>query len=154
MRAVFEHKPIAVLNVGTAGTLKHQVEDIIVARHFVDRDLMELPLDGILSSIQNNYPLPRAIQEIFPQDIEVQQSIVNTGDKFLSDLSDVVGDAVDMEAFAQAVVCKQMQTPFISVKYITDVIGQNSLKVWEDKLSDARQGLSRFFEKHLNPQKS
>jgi adenosylhomocysteine nucleosidase len=47
-----------------------------------------------------------------------------------------------------------MQTPFISVKYITDVIGQNSLKVWEDKLSDARQGLSRFFEKHLNPQKS
>jgi adenosylhomocysteine nucleosidase len=154
MRAVFEHKPIAVLNVGTAGTLKHQVEDIIVARHFVDRDLMELPLDGILSSIQNNYPLPRAIQEIFPQDIEVQQSIVNTGDKFLSDLSDVVGDAVDMEAFAQAVVCKQMQTPFISVKYITDVIGQNSLKVWEDKLTDARQGLSRFFEKHLNPQKS
>jgi nucleoside phosphorylase len=115
---------------------------------------MELPLDGILSSIQNNYPLPRAIQEIFPQDIEVQQSIVNTGDKFLSDLSDVVGDAVDMEAFAQAVVCKQMQTPFISVKYITDVIGQNSLKVWEDKLTDARQGLSRFFEKHLNPQKS
>jgi adenosylhomocysteine nucleosidase len=154
MRAVFEHKPIAVLNVGIAGTLKHQVEDIIVARHFVDRDLMELPLDGILSSIQNNYPLPRAIQGIYPKDIEVQQSIVNTGDKFLSDLSDVVGDAVDMEAFAQAVVCKQMQTPFISVKYITDVIGQNSLKVWEDKLTDARQGLSRFFEKHLNPQKS
>jgi adenosylhomocysteine nucleosidase len=154
MKAIFEHKPIAVLNVGTAGTLKHQVEDIIVARHFVDRDLMELPLDGILSSIHNNYPLPRAIQGIYLKDIEVQQYIVNTGDKFLSDLSDVVGDAVEMEAFAQAVVCKQMQTPFISVKYITDVIGQNSLKVWEDKLSDARQGLSRFFEKHLNPQKS
>lgn len=149
MKAVFEHQPIAVLNVGTAGTLKHQVEDIIVARRFVDRDLMELPLQGIVSTLHNTFPLPLVMDSLYAEDVQRQQYQVNTGDKFLSDLSDVVGDVVDMEAFAQAVVCEQMQIPFISVKYITDVIGQNSLKVWEDKLADARCGLSRFFETHF-----
>jgi len=33
----------------------------------------------------------------------------------------------------------------ISVKYVTDIIGQNSVKHWEDKLADARQGLSHYF---------
>ena len=145
MKAVFKHQPIAVLNVGTAGTLKHQVEDIIVARRFVDRDLMELPLQGIVSTLHNTFPLPQVLDSLYAEDIQRQQYQVNTGDKFLSDLSDVV----DMEAFAQAVVCEQMQIPFISVKYITDVISQNSLKVWEDKLADARCGLSRFFETHF-----
>jgi adenosylhomocysteine nucleosidase len=28
---------------------------------------------------------------------------------------------------------------------VTDIIGQNSVKHWEDKLADARQGLSNYF---------
>jgi adenosylhomocysteine nucleosidase len=34
--------------------------------------------------------------------------------------------------------------PFISVKYVTDKIGENSIKHWEDKLADAREGLNSF----------
>ena len=65
----------------------------------------------------------------------------------LSQNSEVLhGDVIDMEAFAEALVCKKMNIPFVSVKYITDVVGKNSLKAWEDKLSDARKGLQRFFE--------
>ena len=33
-----------------------------------------------------------------------------------------------------------------AVKYVTDIIGQNSVKHWEDKLADARKGLGAFFE--------
>ena len=51
-----------------------------------------------------------------------------------------------MEAFAEALVCKKMNLSFVSVKYVTDIVGKNSLKAWEDKLSDARKGLQRFFE--------
>ena len=36
--------------------------------------------------------------------------------------------------------------PFIAVKYVTDIIGQNSVKHREDKLADARKGLGEFFE--------
>ena len=50
-----------------------------------------------------------------------------------------------MEAYAQAFVCTSKEIPFISVKFVSDVIGQNSVKHWEDKLADARTGLSHFF---------
>ena len=50
-----------------------------------------------------------------------------------------------MEAYAQAFVCASKEIPFISVKFVSDVIGQNSVKHWEDKLADARTGLSHFF---------
>ena len=43
-----------------------------------------------------------------------------------------------------------MGVPFASVKYVTDEIGKNSLKYWEDKLSDARKGLSLYFEKMVD----
>ena len=49
-----------------------------------------------------------------------------------------------MEAYAQALVCRAKNTPFIAVKYVTDIIGQNSVKHWEDKLADARKGLGEF----------
>ena len=55
------------------------------------------------------------------------------------------GDVVDMEAFAQAMVCKEMNVDFVSVKYITDIIGQNSGQIWLDKLRDAREALKEFF---------
>ena len=46
----------------------------------------------------------------------------------------IEGDVVDMESFALAFVCQQMNIPFFSIKYVTDVIGKNSIKEWEDKL--------------------
>ena len=86
--AIRQVQPDLVLNIGSAGTVNHQVGDIFVCRKFVDRD---------------------------------------------------------MEAYAQAFVCRSKEIPFISVKYVTDIIGQNSVKHWEDKLADARQGLSHYF---------
>lgn len=73
-----------------------------------------------------------------------REGVCNTGDTFLTELSDVKGDVVDMEAYAQAWVCRTKNTPFIAVKYVTDIIGQNSVKHWEDKLADARKGLGAF----------
>lgn len=66
------------------------------------------------------------------------------GDTFLTELSDVSGDVVDMEAYAQALVCRAKNVPFISVKYVTDIIGQNSVKHWENKLADARKRVGRI----------
>ena len=74
-----------------------------------------------------------------------ESATCNTGDSFLTELTDIEGDVVDMEAYAQAFVCNSKEIPFISVKYVSDVIGQNSVKHWEDKLADARTGLSHFF---------
>ena len=141
--AINHAQPDLVVNVGTAGTICHQVGDIFVCRHFVDRDmqkLVELGMEYEINSMdllsQKGYCLH------WPAG-----GVCNTGDTFLTELSDVSGDVVDMEAYAQALVCRAKNVPFISVKYVTDIIGQNSVKHWEDKLADARKGLGEFFEK-------
>ena len=63
----------------------------------------------------------------------------------MTEVGNFTGDTIDMEAFAQAHVCKLMDVNFVAVKYITDIIGQNSREVWLDKLRDAREALKEFF---------
>lgn len=140
--AISHAQPDLVVNVGTAGTIRHRVGDIFVCRHFVDRDMqrlkgfdMECEIDSAELLAQKGYCLHWQ-----------GEGVCNTGDTFLTELSDVKGDVVDMEAYAQAWVCRTKNTPFIAVKYVTDIIGQNSVKHWEDKLADARKGLGAFFE--------
>lgn len=124
--AISHAQPDLVVNVGTAGTIRHQVGDIFVCRHFVDRDMqklvelgMEYEIDSMDLLSQKGYCLH------WPAG-----GVCNTGDTFLTELSDVSGDVVDMEAYAQALVCRAKNVPFISVKYVTDIIGQNSVKHW------------------------
>ena len=107
--AISSAQPDLVVNVGTAGTVRHQVGDVLVCRHFIDRDMQRLA--G------------------FDMECEIDSS-----------------ELLDMEAYAQALVCRAKNTPFIAVKYVTDIIGQNSVKHWEDKLADARKGLGEFLE--------
>ena len=128
--AIRQVQPDLVLNIGSAGTVNHQVGDIFVCRKFVDRDMQKLAGLGIECEIDSVALL--------------ENGTCNTGDSFLTELTHVSGDVVDMEAYAQAFVCRAKEIPFISVKYVTDIIGQNSVKHWEDKLADARQGLSNY----------
>ena len=135
-------KPDLVINVGTAGSIDCQVGDILVCRHFIDRDMQKLANMGLEYGIDSSALLAEKGYCMH----WAGEGICNTGDTFLTELSDVKGDVVDMEAFAQAFVCRVKNVPFIAVKYVTDIIGQNSVKHWEDKLADARKGLGEFFE--------
>lgn len=135
--------PDLVINVGTAGTIDHRIGDILVCRHFVDRDMQKLADMGVEYEIDSSALLA---EKGFCQHWE-GEGICNTGDTFLTELTDVKGDVVDMEAFAQAFVCRAKNVPFIAVKYVTDIIGQNSVKHWEDKLADACKELGEYFEK-------
>lgn len=135
-------KPDLVINVGTAGSIDCQVGDILVCRHFIDRDMQKLADMGLEYEIDSSALLAEKGYCMH----WAGEGICNTGDTFLTELSDVKGDVVDMEAFAQAFVCRVKNVPFIAVKYVTDIIGQNSVKHWEDKLADARKGLGEFFE--------
>lgn len=134
-------KPDLVVNLGTAGTVNHQVGNIFVCRKFVDRDMQKLSNLGMEWQIDSSDGL--AAKGFCAHWTE--EGVCNTGDSFLTELTDVEGDVVDMEAYAQAFVCRAKEVPFIAVKYVSDVIGQNSVKHWEDKLSDAREGLTHFF---------
>ena len=136
-----ELKPDIVINQGTAGTINHQVGDVFVCRHFVDRDMHKMSGLGMECHIDSSELLAaRGFCRHW-----TESATCNTGDSFLTELTDIEGDVVDMEAYAQAFVCRAKEIPFISVKYVSDVIGQNSVKHWQDRLEDARAGLSHFF---------
>ena len=139
--AINQVHPDLVINLGTAGTVNHRVGDIFVCRRFVDRDMQKLTDLGMEWQIDSS---PLLAEKGYCIDW-TEEGTCNTGDGFLTELTHVEGDVIDMEAYAQAFVCRSKEIPFIAVKYVTDVIGQNSVKHWEDKLADAREGLSHFF---------
>ena len=143
--AVLELHPDLIINVGTAGTINHAVGDILVYRRFVDRNLYNLRIHGLIADID---ALPCPLFEsgsVVGGRRTIGEYTVNTGDNFATDKDGLFGDAIDMEAFACAAVCLKFGLPFVSVKYVTDIVGQNSVKQWSDKLSDARMALHQFF---------
>jgi len=137
MRAICEYHPDMVINYGSAGTLNHNIGDIIVCNRFIDRDLRKVTLDGVTSEIAFGKNL-----QFFPNAI---YGTCNTGDSFITSGADIEGDVIDMESYAMADVCREMGIPFVAVKYVTDVVGQNSVESWQEKLADARKGLTDFF---------
>lgn len=140
----FRHlRPDLVINLGTAGSLTHKVGEILVCRRFIDRDLRKLTALALESEIDSSDLLElRGYCLHWPKG----GGICNTGDSFLTESVALEGDVVDMEAYAQAYVCRERGVPFISVKYVTDIIGQNSVQAWEEKLADARKALGEFFK--------
>lgn len=145
MRAICEYHPDMVINAGSAGTLNHKVGDIFVCNHFIDRDLRKVTIDGVVSEIEFGND---AINRIF-SGRELEYGTCNTGDSFITQGNDIEGDVIDMESFAEADVCREMGVPFFAVKYITDVVGQNSSEEWFAKLADARHGLTGFFNENV-----
>ena len=144
--AIAEHKPDAVLNIGTVGTYRHRVGDILVSRKFVDRDIQRLPLNGVPKALETEQGmLPQ-----WPSVIEGRESrdtmTINTGDNFVTSADEDLGcDAVDMESFAMAWTCRKAELPFMAVKYVTDILGQNSVAAWAEKLESARRDLEKYF---------
>lgn len=144
-KKILEEKPDFVLNIGTAGTIAHHIGDIFVATHFIDRDYETIQLPGIKYEISGKELI--ASHSLLNEWISAysKSGVCSTGDTFVTEVSSLSGDFVDMEAFAQAYVCKELDIPFLSIKYITDIIGENSVEHWENKLADARKALSEWF---------
>ena len=148
MRAICEYHPDMVINYGSAGTLKHNIGDIIICNRFIDRDLQKVTLNGVVSEIVFGTDEARHVltEQRLNERAKVLWGTCNTGDSFITSGADIEGDVIDMESYAIADVCREMGIPFVSVKYVTDVVGKNSVESWQEKLADARHGLTEFFK--------
>jgi adenosylhomocysteine nucleosidase len=141
-QAILAEKPDLVMNIGSSGSIHANIDDILISTRFIDRDLLrvaipnipfeydfseELRLKGILTDYDTNHT-------------------VSTGDSFVTSTDELEGEAdlIDMEAFAIASACKMGHIPFVSVKYVTDIVGKNSVQSWTEKLASERIGLEPF----------
>ena len=103
--AIRQVQPDLVLNLGSAGTVNHQVGDIFVCRKFIDRDMQKLAGLGLECEIDSSALLEtKGFCKHW-----TEEGICNTGDGFLTELTHVSGDVVDMEAYAQAFVCRSKE---------------------------------------------
>lgn len=144
-QAVLKYRPALVVNIGTAGSSYHAVGDIIVCHDFVDRDLANLDIAGVCAGLSVTPSALFSPQSLLKGQFSSDTFTADTGDNFVTEPDGVLGDVVDMEAFACASVCHKFCVPFVAVKYVTDIVGRNSVKQWNEKLAEARHGLSRFF---------
>ena len=138
---VVSWKPDMVLNIGTAGTFRHKIGDIVVCRRFRDRDLEKVKIPGILSFIDlGSQSLPA-----FRQLAEMPSGECSTGDTFVTNAGEMDSDVCDMESFCIAYICKKHKIPFVSVKVVSDIVGSNSVKDWQEATDEAVKKLQNFF---------
>ena len=141
-------QPDLIINVGTAGTFQHHVGDVVCVNNYLDRDIFSGNFTLVGHRLDNTLLRPELLPQsvLSGEHVDSQNFLVSTGDNFMTEMreEEYICDAVDMESYAMAFVCQKYQIPFFSIKYITDVVGQNSQQHWEDKLHDARIGLGNF----------
>jgi adenosylhomocysteine nucleosidase len=135
--AIRVHQPALVVNIGTAGSVHHEVGSIHLCNEFIDRDMEKLHAFGV--PYREKFEAGHAL---LPTEWQFS-STCNTGDTFLTN-ADGKGDVFDMESYAIARACKHHSVPFVAIKYVTDKIGENSIKHWEEKLSEAKLALEAF----------
>ena len=80
----------------------------------------------------------------FPLDNPINKQLTcGTGDTFVSDMTNLPCDVVDMEAYAIAKCCHECGVDFVSFKYITDGANEDAASDW---LENCKNGASAFVE--------
>lgn len=129
--------PSLVLNVGTCGgSSETKVGDILVCDNFIDIDMTEIQRRGykVTTPIAFNYVA-----------FGYNGVTCGTSDVFSTSEYDYTGlKAYDMEAYPQAMVCKECNIPFVSVKCVTDIVGNNTIDDYRMNREDAVRRLGEF----------
>ena len=140
--AILQSKPDMVLNIGTVGTFHHRVGDVLVCRKFCDRDMIKINISGLLCNLDMSKD---DLSKIYPKLANQPIYECSTGDTFVTKAEDMSSDVCDMESFCIAYICKKYKIPFAAVKSVTDVVGSNSVKHWQDAVHDAVKRLQEWF---------
>lgn len=126
----------AVINYGTAGALnKDIIGQLISIGTVYQRDMDARPLVelGYTPYEENSGPI-KISDSIF-----YSPYTLSTGDNFVKDIPDLVTDAVDMEAYAIAKVCKIMGKPFECYKYLSDFADENAVEHWNENVASGAE---------------
>ena len=128
-KAIAQCQPARILNFGTVGAVRPQVQGLIEIQRVVQRDMIAEPL-----SPRGRVPFCERPHEYFSGN---GQHTCGTGDSFVTakdpwfDTQQV--DVVDMELFAIAAVAHDHNIAWRSFKYVTDHTNEDSGQDWQEK---------------------
>jgi adenosylhomocysteine nucleosidase len=148
LKKVIDNKPSIIVNLGTAGSSKHKGGEVVCCTRFIQRDMDVTPLGFQL------YETPFAAQPIIMEyGISwpgLSQETCGTGDNFELEHTTNAYDVVDMEAFALAWVAKQLDIPFLCLKYISDGANSEAANDWEVAVHLAAIALKKQLNRYIN----
>lgn len=118
-----------VINIGSAGGIKHSKGSIIECGIFIDGQL--------------NYPNYIEEHVVF----QTAKKTCLTFDNFVTEVPDKYADCVDMESFALAKTCQIKGLNFLCFKYISDIIGEeNQENKWFENHKDGKDLLKEIIK--------
>ena len=134
MELIHLHNPNQVINYGTAGSIKKEINGLVECTTFVQHDM---DARGLLNFQLGQTPFD-SISKIT---ISNEGYTCGTGDKFVKNPLELECDIVDMEAYALAKVCKIYNIEFKCYKYISDYANDDSSNDW---IENCNKGASHF----------
>jgi len=147
-KAIQQKKPSLIVNLGSAGSNHYQKGEVICCTKFVQRDmdvrglgfdLYETPLSGLPIVLEYGLKM-----EGLPE------AICGTGDNFEMAHAETIYNIVDMEAYALALVAKQENIPFLSLKYISDGADDNAAEDWTVQVHKAAVAFGEVLKLNSN----
>jgi adenosylhomocysteine nucleosidase len=135
-KLILEHKPNLVVNFGTAGSISNEyTHGLVECTGFIQRDMDCSPLgfEKFVTPFEDGHHM-----------IGSAEIICATGDSFLIDAGDLPTEGahiVDMEAYAIAKVCRDLQVAFRCFKYISDRADENASDDWSTFAHDKAEAL-------------
>lgn len=147
--------PSFVINAGSAGGLKqrHSVGDIIISSEVIHHDVDATVFDYQLGQVPQmpetfvaDKTLIRSVKSsISTLNLRADIGLIGTGDSFIGrdDQVDFIKThfpevlAVEMEAASIAQICFTYQTPFVIIRALSDIAGQDSSISFDEFLQKA-----------------
>lgn len=133
---------LRVVNIGTAGALRPDVEGLFVPSRVVNHDISAAALAALGAPTIDELVLPGG-----------DGTVLATGDTFVADpvLRDELArraDLVDMEGFAVASACAHFELPVQLVKYVSDT-ADDSATDWPTALDRSARALGAWLAESL-----
>lgn len=140
-RAVYDLKPKAILNLGTAGSFQLPQGKTVECSAFVQRHIAKksVPSKKIITSHYLT-DLPKAIcgtADFIEHSVASEYSVASEKSFY---------DIMDMEGYALAFVAQQSHIPFHAVKFISDNSGQDVFLNWKNNLPVAAKNLLQVYK--------
>lgn len=163
-----QFQPDYIINTGSAGGLSKElsVGDIVISTEVLHHDVDVTVFDYSYGQVPNLPPTFHADQKLIDKTLEAanhinlpfKQGVIATGDSFMNDKkhSAMVKRkipkliAAEMEAAAVAQVCYQYETPFVIIRALSDIAGEDSAISFNDFLDTAAKNSTSLIIQLVN----
>ena len=143
-KALHEHQPDHVINLGSAGSGTFPTSTLVNCTKFIQRDMDATPFGlKLWQTPSDDAPV---VLEYGTRVPDLPEGICGTGDSF--DVSGKKADytLVDMEAYALAKICWREKIPFTCLKFISDGADDNAHEDWGESLKEGSKLMFNWWQ--------